>query len=450
MNPQNLTSELTTAQEQIEKLHQQALQDPGRLDLVMSEAFEEMQTMLEELQVAQEELRQQNEELIAARQEVEEERSRYQDLFNFTPDGYLVTDRTGVIKEANHAAARLFNVSEKRLVGKPLLLYIAKTDHKEFHLQLSQLQAGTREDARDWQISIQPRTGEPFPAALNVAVVRNAAGMVEGLRWLLRDITEPKRVEEQIRRMNTELARRVDEQRAELRRSTKALEEFATFASELREPLRMVQSFVTLLAERYQNRFDTKAKEFIGFAVDGAQRGQQLIQDLLSYARVELDAQEVSVTDCTPVLAHTMTRLGRSIRESEAEVTHDPLPQVMVDERQLEQVFHHLLENALKFRSPQPPRIHVSAKQAENQWVFAVRDNGIGIEPQHAERIFQVFQRLHLRREYPGTGIGLAICRRIIERHGGRIWVESEPGKGATFLFTIGEKIGGGGEKTPF
>lgn len=437
MNSQDLTAEITTTQEQIERLHQQALQEPGRLEAVMPQAFEEMLTMLEELQVGQEELRQQNEELIAARQEAEEERYRYQELFDFAPDGYLVTDTAGTIREANHAAALLLNISKKHLVGKPLQLYIAKKEHKAFYLQLRRLHDGDLENARDWQIDIQPRENKPFPASLEVTAVCNSAGKVEGLRWLLRDITERKRAEERIRRMNAELAQRVDERTAELRRSTLALQEFATFAADLREPLRIVQSFVHLLAERYHNELDTKANEFIGYALDGAQRGQQLIQDLLAYARVELEAQEFAATDCTAVLERTLGRLGKVIRESDAEVMHDQLPQVIADEAQLEQIFHHLLSNALKFCGQQPPRIHVSATQEENRWIFAVRDHGIGLEPRYAERIFQVFQRLHTHTQYPGTGIGLAICKKIIERHDGRIWVESELGKGATFHFTV-------------
>lgn len=403
----------------------------------MPEAFEEMLTMLEELQVAQEELRQQNEELIAARQEVEAERQRYQDLFDFAPDGYLVTDAAGTIREANHAAALLLHISKKHLVGKPLQLYIAEKEHKAFYFQLSRLHDGDLENARDWQIDIQPREGKPFPASLEVTAVCNSAGKIEGLRWLLRDITERKRAEERIRRMNAELTQRVDERTVELRRSTTALQEFATFAADLREPLRIVQSFVQILAERYHNKLDAEANEFIAYALDGAQRGQQLMQDLLAYARVELEAQAFAITDCTAVLERTLGRLGKVIRESEAEVTHDQLPQVIADEVQLEQVFHNLLGNALKFCGQQSPRIHVSATQEENRWVFAVRDHGIGLEPQYAERIFKVFQRLHTHTQYPGTGIGLAICKRIIERHDGRIWVESELGKGATFHFTV-------------
>ncbi|MGH7962365.1 MAG: sensor histidine kinase, partial [Candidatus Binatia bacterium] len=248
-----------------------------------------------------------------------------------------------------------------------------------------------------------------------------------------RDMTERKRAEK-------ELAR----QAAELQRSNTELEQFAYIAShDLQEPLRTVNNFTQLLAKRYQGNLDADADEFMGYITEGATRMQQLIRDLLAYSQVGKQGQEFTPTDCEAVLERTLHMLQMRIEESGGQVTHAPLPTLAVDAGQLEQLFQNLIGNALKFRGPEPPRVHVSAQQNGRQWVFSVRDNGIGLDPQQAERIFQVFQRLHTRKAYPGTGIGLAICKKIVEQHGGRIWVESQPGQGATFFFTISDMGGG-------
>ena len=241
------------------------------------------------------------------------------------------------------------------------------------------------------------------------------------------DITERKQAEEALARRTEELAR-----------SNTELEQFAYIAShDLQEPLRMVAGYVQLLARRYQGKLDSDADEFIAFAVDGATRMQALIDDLLDYSRVGTRAKKIEPTDCEAVLDGALSDLERAVEETGAVVTHDPLPRVMADEIQLGRVFQNLIGNAIKFRGDEPPRIHVSAEEQQNEWRFTVRDNGIGIEPRHHDRIFAVFSRLHGRSAYPGTGMGLAICKRIVERHGGRIWVESELGKSSTFYFTM-------------
>jgi light-regulated signal transduction histidine kinase (bacteriophytochrome) len=225
---------------------------------------------------------------------------------------------------------------------------------------------------------------------------------------------------------------------AQLQRANDELQQFAYVAShDLQEPLRMVKSFVQLLAQRYQGQLDETAAEFIGYAVEGAERMQALIADLLTYSRVETQGGEVTETACEAVLEEVLRDLQLAVAENGAVVTHDPLPTVPAIPGQLRQVVQNLLSNALKFRGPAPPRIHFAAQRRGPDWCFSVRDNGIGLDPQQAERIFHMFQRLHPRREYPGTGIGLAICKKIVERHGGRIWVESTPGQGSTFYFTL-------------
>lgn len=250
----------------------------------------------------------------------------------------------------------------------------------------------------------------------------------------------------QLRELNETLERRVEErtqelrQRSEdLRRSNEELEKFAYVAShDLQEPLRMVSSYTQLLARRYKDRLDDDAEEFIGYAVDGAQRMQTLINELLKYSRVGTSGKELAPTDCEAVLDAACANLKIAMEESGAVLKRGQLPEVMGDQTQLIQLFQNLLGNAIKFRREgEPPEVNVSARESEGRWMFSVSDNGVGIEAQYAERVFVIFQRLHGGVEYPGTGIGLALCKKIVERHGGSIRLESEPGKGSTFYFSL-------------
>jgi light-regulated signal transduction histidine kinase (bacteriophytochrome) len=227
----------------------------------------------------------------------------------------------------------------------------------------------------------------------------------------------------------------------ELKRSNDELQQFAYVSShDLQEPLRMVSSYTQLLAKRYKGRLDSDADEFITFAVDGCNRMQGLIQDLLAYSRAGTNGKALCKVSGEDVLQKALTDLRMTIKQSGAVVTHDTLPAVRADETQLTQVFQNLIGNAIKYRSAEVPRVHVSAtKNGGKEWVFSVRDNGMGIDPRYFERIFILFQRLHARKDFKGTGIGLAICKKILERLGGRIWVESQPEKGSTFYFALPE-----------
>ncbi len=230
----------------------------------------------------------------------------------------------------------------------------------------------------------------------------------------------------------------LEESQARLLRSNADLEHFAYVIShDLQEPLRMISSYMGLLNRRYSAQLDEAARDYIAYAVDGARRLHEMIGAILDYSRVDTRGRAPAPTDSEALLAGVLSHLQMAIDERGALVTHDPLPTVMADEVQLAQVLQNLIANALKFCDAQSPRVHVSARRGDGEWQFSVRDNGIGIDPKFRERIFLMFQRLHTHAEYPGTGIGLALCRRIVERHGGRIWVESQPGEGSTFYFTI-------------
>jgi two-component system, chemotaxis family, sensor kinase Cph1 len=268
-----------------------------------------------------------------------------------------------------------------------------------------------------------------------LAPVRDAAGELAGIQGAFWNVTARRRAERQVE----QAAAALRQANAELARSNAELEQFAYAAShDLQEPLRMVASFTKLLQDRYRGRLDSQADEYIHFAVDGALRMQRLVTDLLAYSRVGR-GQPLRETSCEEAFDRALQNLHEAVREAGAAVTRTPLPRIKGDPTQLVQLFQNLIGNAIKFRAGVPPAIHVSARRSpkRGEWLFQVRDNGIGIAPQYLERIFVMFQRLHTQQEYPGSGIGLTVCRKIVDRHGGRIWAESEPGKGSSFFFTL-------------
>ena len=250
----------------------------------------------------------------------------------------------------------------------------------------------------------------------------------------IRSYVRLQQAEEKLAKANIELHR----QATELRRSNEELQQFAYVVShDLQEPLRAIGVYSELLISQYQQEADAEVQEYARYITEGIERMRTLMTELLQYARVESQTKAVTLTDCHQIVLQVLEDLQLSIEETGAQITCDPLPAVYADRRRLAQVLRNLLSNALKYHGPQPVRIHISASQKDGEWHFQVHDNGIGIDPQFADRIFVIFQRLHLRHEYPGTGIGLAMCKKIIEQHGGRIWVESRLGEGATFFFTL-------------
>ena len=349
-------------------------------------------------------------------------------LLEASLDPLVTIGPDGTVTDVNAATETVTGFSREALVG---------TDFADYFTDPEKARAGYRQvfqegSVRDYALEVRRRDGGATPVLYNASVYRDESEKVTGVFAAARDITERKRAEEALNRQAEELAR-----------SNAELEKFAYVAShDLQEPLRMISGFSQLLARRYREKLGPEADEFIGYVVDGTNRMQRLINDLLAYSRLGTRGGEFESTDVSLVLERTMQNLRAAIEESGALVSHDPMPTVTADGIQLAQLFQNLIGNAVKFRGEPRPRVHVSARLEGGEWIFSVKDNGIGIEPKYFGRIFTIFQRLHGNTEYPGTGIGLAICRKIAERHGGRIWVESETGKGSTFFFSIIEKGG--------
>ena len=301
--------------------------------------------------------------------------------------------------------------------------------------------------SRQSKINIDEPWGDRWVSTSKIPYL-NETGEVIGVIGVSMDVTERKLAEEELKKHRDHLEELVNERTMELdnaiiglKRSNQELEQFAYVAShDLQEPLRMVSSYTQLLERRYKDQLDQDARDFIFFAVDGANRMQHLINDLLDYSRVTTRGKPFAKLDLSTVLGHAIANLQKKVQETGALIVNDDLPFVYGDEVQLVRVFQNLLDNAMKFRGTDPPRINVSAKTLDEKIQISITDNGIGIDKIYSDRVFTIFQRLHTKVEYPGTGIGLAICKRTIERHGGKIWFESEPGKGTTFYFTLNFK----------
>ncbi len=513
----------------------------------------ESHRVIHELQVHQIELEMQNEELRHAQEELENSRTKYADLYDFAPIGYLTFDENGLIFEANLTAAEQLGIERSFLIKKPFSGFIHKDDQDIFYMHRQEvLKSSTRHTC---ELRIKRKDGSEFYAQI---VSSTLLGHYNRIRTAVINITERRKAEEalkekqhlnelllnaiphpamlintgrivqaanqsaldigvtlgeycwkefgkceylsdedkkrsednpddkgikcifcladdamkgpELRTMNdpevhafdrvwdtywdpidkdtflhyaidiTDRKKAEDKLNStlgELERSNTELERFAYIAShDLKEPLRTIRSFTDLLSQRYRGKLDKEADEFIGFVQDGTGRMEQLIDDLLTYSRVSESKIPVPV-DCNKMLVRAIANLTVLIERKGGKVTFDPLPTLMMDDMNMELLFQNLINNGIKFHGEDPPRIHISARQTNEEWLFSISDNGIGIEEPHKEQIFQIFKRLHSRSEYAGTGIGLAICKKIIDILGGKIWVESEPGKGSVFFFTI-------------
>ena len=331
--------------------------------------------------------------------------------------GYFTLSEQGLILEANLTAADLLGVARGALVKQPLSRFILPEDQDIYYLHRKQLfETGTPQVC---ELRMLRKDAAPFWVRVEATRSEGADG-ASVWRAVLSDITDNKRAERTLKATNTEL------------------QEFAyVLAHDVQEPLRMVVNFSQLLAREYAGKLGEDADKYLAYSAEGALRIEALLQGLLNYLEVtERDRDRLSPVDCNRVLSQSLLSLQMAIQQSGATVTADPLPTVVAQEVMLTQLFQNLIGNSIKYRAQAAPTIHISAERTAEGWLFSVRDNGIGIDPADSELVFRMFKRLH-GKEIPGTGIGLALCRKVVERHGGRIWMESEPGLGATFKFTI-------------
>jgi PAS domain S-box-containing protein len=369
-----------------------------------------------------------------AEQHLAQMEGRYRGLLEAAPDAMVVVNQKGRIVLLNVQAEKQFGYQRDELVGQAVKNIIPQG----FAERLVADALRSTEDALAQQIGTglelegRRKNGSDFPIEIMLSPMQSDEGLL--VTAAIRDITTRKKAEAHLR-AEAQLHQKIEE----LKRSNAELGQFAYIAShDLQEPLRMVASYTQLLSRRYKGRLDSDADEFIAFAVDGANRMQRLIQDLLAYSRVGTTRESLVDVSSEEALEQALQNLRGAIDESGALVTHEPLPAVRADETQLVQLFQNLVGNGIKYQGPGTPRIHISAaNDGHDRWTFAVQDNGLGIDSQYFERIFGMFQRLHKREEFAGTGIGLAICKKIVERHGGSISVESQPGQGSTFRFAM-------------
>jgi PAS domain S-box-containing protein len=353
---------------------------------------------------------------------------RYRGLLEAAPDAMVVVNQGGEIVLLNVQAEKQFGYRRDELVGQKVKNIIPEGFAERLIADglRSATEALAQQIGTGIELTGRRKDKSEFPIEIMLSPLESAEGIL--VTAAIRDITTRKKAE-------AHLLQKVEE----LKRSNLELGQFANIAShDLQEPLRMVASYTQLLAQRYKGRLDSDADEFISFAVDGASRMQRLIQGLLAYSRAGTAGNDLLDTSSEAALQQALMNLRGAIEESGARVTHDPLPTVLADEMQLIQLFQNLVGNAIKYQNPGIPQVHISAeKNGGKKWIFSVQDNGLGIDSQYFEKIFGMFQRLHKREEFAGTGIGLAICKKIVERHGGSISVESQPGQGSTFRFGL-------------
>lgn len=348
-------------------------------------------------------------------------------IVDSSDDAIISKDLNGVITSWNKSAERLFGYRAEEAIGQSVSQLLIPEDRQdEEPAILSRLRRGERVD--HFQTKRKRKDGTLLDISLTISPVKDSHGRIIGASKIARDITDQIRKEEALKRINQALER-----------SNADLEHFAYSAShDLQEPLRMVAVYGEMLRRKFAGVLDPKAHEYIRFVVEGGHRMERLLADLRAFAHASVSGRDPApVVDAELPLKSALANLQTAIEDSGAEVTFGPLPLVRIHPFQMEQLFQNILGNAIRYRNQDPPRIHIAAEPSQSGWKFSVQDNGIGIEPEYKEHIFELFKRLHASSEYPGSGMGLAICQRIVEQNGGRIWVESEPGRGSTFFFVL-------------
>jgi PAS domain S-box-containing protein len=346
--------------------------------------------------------------------------TRFRAVVESAPSGMVMIDRAGTITLVNRETERLFGYAREEILGQPIERLVPerfRRGHPAFRTKFF-ADPQTRAMGAGRELYGLRKDGAEIPVEIGLNPIKTGEGSF--VLASIIDITERRRSEDELRRSNAEL------------------EQFAYVAShDLQEPLRMVANYTELLAQRYAGQIDERADKYIRYASDGARRMQRLVADLLAYSRVGSQGKPLVPVEADQVLQAVTHALQRLLRESGGLVESDPLPRVQADEGQLHQLLQNLISNAIKFRSQAPPRVRITAQPQGQRWLFQVSDNGIGIDMQYAQRVFQMFQRLHELGRYEGSGIGLAIAKRIVERHGGTIWIDSAPGQGSTVSFTL-------------
>ena len=365
-----------------------------------------------------------------------EENQKLANVVETSDDGIITKSLDGSILSWNKGAEQIYGYSKKEIIGKNISILAPPELEKEIEELIVKIKLN--EKVRHYETRRLKKDGTPIDVSITLSPIFDDTGKLVAISNVSRDITERKTAERKLNEYSNSLEEKVEKRTKELERSNAELEHFAYVAShDLREPLRMITSFLQLLERRYSDRLDQDANEFIEYAVDGAKRLNDMINDLLEYSKVTSKEPILVPVNLEKVLDDVLINLLISTEEKKAIITHDPLPMVKGDEKLLTLLLQNLIGNGIKYNDKNPPKIHISSKKETNRTIISIKDNGIGIKPEHLERIFTIFQRLHGVEEYEGTGIGLAIAQKIVHQHGGEICVESEYGKGTTFYFTI-------------
>ena len=352
---------------------------------------------------------------------------------------FLAIDKNGIILDWNLRAEGLFGWSRQEAIGKQIAELIRPSPSREAYLKnLEQTLSDSPEGILNKRMEVYAlhKDGHDFPVEFGFFRIKDKFDYF--YCTFINDITERKEIEKKRRQLNEELEQMVQERTTELMRSNEELQQFAKIAShDLQEPLRAVEGFAKLLDRRYRGKLDTVGDQFLEFILDGVSRMQKLIQSVLVHSSISTEKKEIQAIEVASVIKEVMQNLNQAINESKATIIYGELPSVAVERLQLIQLFQNLISNAIKYADDRSPYIVISAEKSVDEWLFSIRDNGIGIDNKYAERIFDMFARLHGRVKYAGTGMGLAICKKIVTAHGGRIWMESELGEGSIFFFTL-------------
>ncbi|MGE5400930.1 MAG: sensor histidine kinase [Ignavibacteriales bacterium] len=379
--------------------------------------------LLHELQVHQVELEMMNEELRLARDKAEINAEKFLELYDFAPSGYLTLQSDGIIRELNFSSAKILGMERSILIGRNFKVFISAESKSIFDDFFENVLKSNTKLSCELMLDIEDNA----PMFVYIEGKNSENGQSCSLTMI--DITH-RRIAEEILKQTL----------GALEKSNAELQQFAYAAShDLQEPLRMITNYIKLLEKKLKNTLDDQTTRYLEFITDGAKRMQSLIHGLLSYSRITTHREAFSLTDLNNVIGNVLKDLELAITDSKAVIQVFNLPRIMAEPTQMHQLFQNLIANAIKFRGEINPVISINFQRKERSLLFCVRDNGIGLKPEFSDRIFLLFQRLHEREKYPGTGIGLALCKKIVENHGGRMWVESEEGKGAAFYFTIQE-----------